>query len=476
MNLVKRAASLRDSVLLLRWRNSDSSLSASQVSSAVGRSAHEEWLSERIARHPREPFWIFSQDDIPIGYVRLDCKEDDLESFTVSVFVDEDFRGNRLGKTLLNIALSELISNGFVKEFRAVIKNDNFESIKLFKAFGFELLSNITNEFRLYTVSVDRVKLNIRIVFRADASNLIGTGHVMRCSAIMEEAISRGIECIFVGSLGGIRWLEERLENLGVQKYLDSNELNLLPTRDVLVIDSYDIAIADPFIQLKNWKSVVVISDETTPKYTASMVIQLGFKTVYSHEGSHKFVSGPQFIPFRKSISKTTKSLPRKVSKIVVFGGGADTYKFAATFAKGLANVKEFNKAIFISNDNLQIPLFDSRFEVREFGSALDKELEEADLVFTTASTSSLEILARELPLGVCFTANNQVPFFNTLIDKRMAMGIGYLTLDKKWCLNWAEISLLIQDANLRESIVAKTRGYFDLLGSSRIVNEIIAL
>ena len=476
MNLVKRAASLRDSVLLLRWKNSDSSLATSQMSSAIGHYDHEKWLRERISRHPREPFWIFSQDHIPIGYVRLDCKEDKLESFTVSVFVDEDFRGNRLGKKLLNIAFSELISNGLVKEFRAVIKNNNFKSIKMFRAFGFELLSNITNESSLYSVSVDRVKLDVRIVFRADASNLIGTGHVMRCAAIMEEAISREIECIFVGSLGGIRWLEEWLDNLGVQKYLDSNELNVLPTRDVLVIDSYDIAISDPFIQLKNWKSVVVVSDETTPKYMASLVIQLGFKTESSHEGSHKFVSGPQFIPFRKSISKATKTLQRKVSKIVVFGGGADTYKFAAAIAKGIADIKEFEKAIFFSNENLQIPLFDSRFEVREFGSALDKELEDADLVFTTASTSSLEILARELPLGVCFIANNQVPFFNTLIDKRMALGIGYLTLDKKWCLNWAEISLLIKDANLRESIVAKTRGFFDLLGSSRILNEILAL
>lgn len=475
MNLVKRAVSLRDSDLLLRWKNSNSSLATAPVSSVVRRPAHEAWLRERIARHPREPFWIFSQGQIPIGYVRLDCKGGKPESFTVSVFVDEDFRGNRLGKKLLNIALSELISYGLIKEFRAVIKNDNFKSIKLFKSFGFELLSNITNEFSLYSVSVDRVKLDGRIVFRADASNLIGTGHVMRCSAIMEEAISRGIECIFVGSLGGIRWLEEWLENLGVQKYLDSSELNLLSTRDVLVIDSYDIVVSDPFIQLKNWRSVVVISDETTPKYVASLVIQLGFKTVSSHEGSHKFFSGPQFIPFRKSISKTTKPLQKKVSKIVVFGGGADTYQFAAAIAKGMANVKEFKKAIFISNENLQIPLLDSRFEVRNFGSALDKELEDADLVFTTASTSSLEILARELPLGVCFTANNQVPFFNTLIDKRMAIGIGYLTLEKKWCLNWAEISLLIKDANLRESIVANTRGYLDLLGSSRIVDEIIS-
>ena len=33
----------------------------------------------------------------------------------------------------------------------------------------------------------------MRLVFRVDASQDIGAGHVMRCSAIIEEAISRNI-------------------------------------------------------------------------------------------------------------------------------------------------------------------------------------------------------------------------------------------------------------------------------------------
>ena len=50
----------------------------------------------------------------------------------------------------------------------------------------------------------------MRLVFRADASLDIGSGHAMRCSAIAEEAISRGIDCLLVGSLGGVLWLEKR--------------------------------------------------------------------------------------------------------------------------------------------------------------------------------------------------------------------------------------------------------------------------
>jgi UDP-2,4-diacetamido-2,4,6-trideoxy-beta-L-altropyranose hydrolase len=53
----------------------------------------------------------------------------------------------------------------------------------------------------------------MRVVFRADASVTIGTGHVMRCLTLADELVSRGAECLFVmralpGHLGG--FVEDR--------------------------------------------------------------------------------------------------------------------------------------------------------------------------------------------------------------------------------------------------------------------------
>jgi spore coat polysaccharide biosynthesis predicted glycosyltransferase SpsG len=103
----------------------------------------------------------------------------------------------------------------------------------------------------------------MRIVFRADASKDIGSGHVMRSSAIAEEAIRRGITCIFVGKISELAWVDDRIKNLGfaeVHEYPKefSPELN----RDILVIDSYKIHPDDEFVQEQSWNKVVSIFDD----------------------------------------------------------------------------------------------------------------------------------------------------------------------------------------------------------------------
>ena len=55
----------------------------------------------------------------------------------------------------------------------------------------------------------------MRYVLRADASQSIGAGHVMRSSAIAEELIARGEDVIFVGQISDLPWVEERIASLG---------------------------------------------------------------------------------------------------------------------------------------------------------------------------------------------------------------------------------------------------------------------
>lgn len=314
----------------------------------------------------------------------------------------------------------------------------------------------------------------MRLVFRVDASPKIGTGHVMRCSAIIEEAIERGISCIVVGQLGGLRWLEERLKLVGALHYEREIDFQIDKDEDILVIDSYELAVTHEFVQPKNWKKIVSISDNFTPNYLASLVIHPGIDEYHNKVEGSRVLTGPKFIPFRKSIKKSSQVKNSFVRKIVIFAGGIDNFGFALNLAGHLKGLKDFTQAVFFSSSKLEINSLDSRFVVHDFGPSLDVELENCDLVFTTASTSSLEIIAREIPLGICYSVDNQIPYFDALIKENVAFSIGKLNPAKNWELNGEDIKRLVTDSNLRNQLSANSRGFLDLLGSQRLVNEIL--
>ena len=58
----------------------------------------------------------------------------------------------------------------------------------------------------------------MRYVLSGEASPSIGTGHVMRLSAIAEELIFRGLDVAFVGNIADVDWLNKRLLKLGFPK------------------------------------------------------------------------------------------------------------------------------------------------------------------------------------------------------------------------------------------------------------------
>ena len=313
----------------------------------------------------------------------------------------------------------------------------------------------------------------MRLVFRVDASQDIGAGHVMRCSAIIEEAKSRNIDCIVVGSMGAIEWLELRIMRLGATYVEDWNSFQFSKDSDVLVIDSYEIPVTDSFIQPTNWKFVVNIADEETPNYTSNLIIHPGIDSFTEKQSGTKILMGPDFIPLRKNIKKSANFNVSDVKKVVIFGGGSDKFHLASAIANELIEIKLFEKAVFFTDLKQEISSLDSRFQIADFGAALDDVLEDADLVFTTASTSSLEIIAREIPLGVCRSVSNQGPYLKALSEKGLAVGVGSLNISGKWTLDSVLIRALFSDLNLRFLLRKNSSGFVDLLGSQRIVDEI---
>jgi RimJ/RimL family protein N-acetyltransferase len=157
MEIVMRAASLKDSELILSWRNSSSAIEASQFGGKVNVSEHENWFESRISRIPSEPFWIMSILDKDIGYVRLDLSNHDAEIYTISIFVVPEFRSIGCGHEMLKMALNSTIVQNAARFFRAVINKSNKRSIALFLEFGFMLEGEIDRNFDEYRAVIHEI-------------------------------------------------------------------------------------------------------------------------------------------------------------------------------------------------------------------------------------------------------------------------------------------------------------------------------
>ena len=318
----------------------------------------------------------------------------------------------------------------------------------------------------------------MRYVLRADASLAIGSGHVMRSSAIAEELIARGEEIIFVGQISDLPWVEERLASLGFTHiYHETSGFISKPESDVLLLDSYKIDRNDSFITPENWLHIVAIVDELTPNYSCTLRIHPSLDSSWIGESNTPVLSGPMYIPFRASLSSNihVASQEQHIPKIAVVAGGSDLYGLVHEIAKNLQTFPELFEAYLFSNSILD-SLLDNRFHVIEVGHQLDALTKNVDLVLTTASTSSLEFLARGLCVGIVCAVDNQEQYYKSLGELAVDAQIGFRNKRNNWELDKEMIYSLITSTSLRGNLIARANGLIDFKGASRIVDAIQAL
>jgi len=315
----------------------------------------------------------------------------------------------------------------------------------------------------------------MRFVFRADASMSIGSGHVMRSSAIAEEAIARGIPSFFVGKISDLTWVSERIRGLGFIQVLE-NSSEFIPdeNEDILIIDSYEIPTDDVFVQLRNWSKVVSIFDELTPDYSCDLRIHPGLTKAWPKRFSGSTLSGPKFVPLRKSIKNSTEHTPKGTLEVLVIGGGSDAYGFVPAVVNLLTQLTQDFHATIFTNSFLSMDL-EERFTVSEVGLNLDLIANTADLVFTTASTTSLEFLARGSAVAIGCAVDNQELYYKELSGGDYAAPIGEF-LNNEWHLDAELIQELLSSETFRVTLKANSANLIDLNGAKRIVDEILKL
>ena len=266
----------------------------------------------------------------------------------------------------------------------------------------------------------------MRFIFRADASREIGSGHVMRSSVLAEEAISRGYECIFVGRISELDWVAERISKLGFSQVLSvESAFRANIETDVLILDSYSIPVTNAFIAKENWKLVVSICDEITPKYLADTELRPGLQKINGVHDGPVVLSGAEYVLIRKGIAKSSRNINHGgVPKVLVVGGGSDPFRYVKAVTEVIGSLGLKLEVHVFTQDSIPTGS-EVNFFIHPIGSELDLIAGDFDVVLTTASTSSLEFIAREIPTGVVFAVDNQEDYYEQLGRLGYALQIG---------------------------------------------------
>jgi spore coat polysaccharide biosynthesis predicted glycosyltransferase SpsG len=137
--------------------------------------------------------------------------------------------------------------------------------------------------------------VSVRVIFRADATLSIGTGHVMRCWALAEELAARGWEIAWQGSIE-VPWLNSGLASAGWPVVAPG------PIEaDLAVVDSYTLNPAYRQDLLDRGIFVVAIVD--------SHHRELGPGTLWVNPGppmplneDSRLLNGPEYVLIRSEI------------------------------------------------------------------------------------------------------------------------------------------------------------------------------
>jgi spore coat polysaccharide biosynthesis predicted glycosyltransferase SpsG len=316
----------------------------------------------------------------------------------------------------------------------------------------------------------------MRFVLRTDVSKFSGTGHLMRCIAIFQEIQKRGFPTIFIGSVVDVPWAKQVIEDFGfIQVFHDQESFIGEPQNDILIIDSYVIPINDPFLSRDSWRKIIALSDEHAPKYQADLYVRPTLNNTLSHDAKPRILVGPSFFPIRNQVKKIEafENEPSMVDLILV-GGGTDYKEFSSTIATCLKDLKIKFKANFFSDDR-SIEKMDSRFRVFKFGTDIDSLLSDSSIAITTASTSAIEFIAREVPTGIVQAIDNQKDYYQFLSNQFLAKPLG-IYRKGLWKIDTFALVDFISNLETRSKLRSNIVGLIDLKGVIRIVDEIIDL
>ena len=328
----------------------------------------------------------------------------------------------------------------------------------------------------------------MEIVFRADASNDIGSGHVMRCLVLAEAFIECGHNVTFVcrdlpGNL--IEFISPKNIKLVVlnkpshyREIRDSADylgwLQVSWEEDVQEflknIKSANLVITDHYAIDNKWETKVkrtlncniLVVDDLNRKHESEFIVDQNLwpdiDTRYQHSPGVKLL-GPNYAILRPSFSLLSKKEVKPQNQVIAFFGGSDLTNECIKLIKAAKLIKTLPFTLKVvtgrANDAYQELLMLSEGTpviVELFIKDFDLELKKTKYVIGASGVSNWERFCLQIPATIVSVAENQRALSQHLSNLGVVRYLGdssltsidsYLTELIYLCSNWPNVDQL---------------------------------
>lgn len=341
------------------------------------------------------------------------------------------------------------------------------------------------------------------IYIRADANELIGTGHIMRCLSIAEKIRSLGKGVCFITSDECSNWIiEEKNFDVicldSVWNNLDSETdklIKIIELRriEILLIDTYYVTFNYLF-EIRKHTKIVYIDDLHEFEYPVNLLInyniyanKINYLDIYKGENIPKMAVGCKYAPLREEFCNINKNINRTVKNIFITTGGTDNYNVTGNLIESFKTKEWFLNTDFyfvLGRFNRNIDMLKdlyagcSNIHFLINITDMDKYMKMCDIAVTAGGTTTYELCACGIPSIMYILADNQIEMAKTVSEQKLIPWVGDVRENLNECLKGINfyVDLYRKDYELRNSVSKKMQNLCDGQGCKRIAKTLLAM
>ncbi len=339
----------------------------------------------------------------------------------------------------------------------------------------------------------------MRVLFRADASVSIGTGHVMRCATLAEALHKAGVEVAFACHKLPtylIDYLRARGAGIfSVLNPMDPREmvLNIEQYRpDWLVVDHYDLSSDwEKAMRLGGARRILVIDDLANRPHDCDVLLDQNdfVQKPQRYRGAVpadcQLLLGPKYALLRPEFVQVhAHALNRSfedVRRVLVFFGGSDPTGETLKALEAVRLLKRPDLAVDVvvgaSNPrSMEIQRYCNSIPgagVVSQVSDMAKRMLAADLAIGAGGTTTWERFSAGLPSVVIAVADNQLQISRALAEAGYQLFLGQSSRLTPVGVHQA-LSDLMRRPDLRKALSYKARALVDGQGAKRVMDVLL--